>query len=373
MSKKRLTFDIDLPEDESPSTFPAGKVTEAEEVRRRGPMAAAIVENADALRDRAGVEAAIRAENDALAHEHVRLKRAGLIVDLIPLDLIDTAKLTRDRRRGPDETLAELTVSIRELGLSNPIRVEPRDDGRYELIQGFRRLSAFRHLLDETGDAEAFGRIPAGVMARGETLERLYRRMVDENLVRKDISFAEMALLALNYAADPHTPVDEPDKAVTTLFQSAGYQKRSYIRNFIKVMQVLGDVINHPETIARSLGLALAQRIDAVPALVPALREALVARPVRDAATELDMLRAFVGQGSVAEIEGAVTTERPAKPAAAPDGKAKTTFRIDRPQGQARCSAGIGRLEIRLDKDFSRVDRRLLEAAVALLLDRLDR
>jgi ParB family transcriptional regulator, chromosome partitioning protein len=371
MSRKRLTFDIDLPEDDVTEAFPAGKGAEAEDARRRGPMAAAIVENADALRDRAGVEAAIRAENDALAHEHVRLKRAGLIVDLIPLDLVDTAKLARDRRSGPDDTLAELVVSIRELGLSNPIRVEPRDDGRYELIQGFRRLSAFRQLLQETGDTESFGRIPAGVMARGDTLERLYRRMVDENLVRKDISFAEMALLALNYAADPHTPIDDPDKAVAALFQSAGYQKRSYIRNFIRLMRAAGDAIKFPEAIPRSLGLVIAQRIEAEAGLGVLLREALLAQPDRDMAVELAILRSFAGQG--ADVEPAPARDGPPKVTGKSGAKAKTTFRIDRPQGQARCSAGIGRLEIRLDKDFSTVDRRVLEAAVALLLERLDR
>lgn len=30
----------------------------------------------------------------------------------------------------------------------------------------------------------------------GDVLEQLYRRMVDENMVRKDISFAEMASCA---------------------------------------------------------------------------------------------------------------------------------------------------------------------------------
>ena len=32
-------------------------------------------------------------------------------------------------------------------------------------------------LLEETGDAEAWGRIPAGIAARGDQLEALYRRM----------------------------------------------------------------------------------------------------------------------------------------------------------------------------------------------------
>lgn len=46
-------------------------------------------------------------KNDALAQEHVWLKQAGLITDLIPLDAIDSGKLVRDRAAGPDDELRE--------------------------------------------------------------------------------------------------------------------------------------------------------------------------------------------------------------------------------------------------------------------------
>lgn len=52
--------------------------------------------------------------------------------------------------------------------------------------------------------------------------------------------------------------------------------------------------------------------------------------------------------------------------------KAKTTFQLQRPQGSAKCTAANGRLEIRLARDFSTVDRRKLEAAVASLLDQIE-
>lgn len=109
MTKKRRMFDIDLPED-APEIFPAGKVSDPP--ARRGPMAAAIFETADATRERQEIGAKIRTENDALAHEHVRLKRLGLVVDLVPLDLVEMTKLVRDRKKGPDFELAELKASI---------------------------------------------------------------------------------------------------------------------------------------------------------------------------------------------------------------------------------------------------------------------
>lgn len=364
MTKKRRMFDIDLPED-TPETFPAGKVSDPP--ARRGPMAAAIAETADATRDRHLIEAQIRAENDALAHEHVRLKRLGLVVEMIPLDLVEMQKLVRDRKKGPDFELAELKASIAELGLSNPIRLEARADGRFELIQGYRRLSAYRELLDETGDADRYGTIPAAVTQPGEDLEALYRKMVDENLVRKDISFAEMAMLALDYAADPGTAVTDPEKAVAVLFRSAGYQKRSYIRTFMAVVERLGGELMYPQDIPRALGLSLARRLEEVDGLVPMIRAELKGWENRSVADELSVLRRFAGEMEETAAASLTPAPRPERPA-----KAKTSFQFDRKEGRGKCVAAVGKLEIQLDRDFTTIDRRRLEQAVRLMLDQLD-
>lgn len=384
MSRKRPIFDILLPEEPAPETFPAGKVPDENQSlqgtsetvsRRRGPMAAAIAETAGSLQDRAATLDAIRAENDALAHEHVRLKRMGLVADLVEIDRVETWKLTRDRARTDDDVeLAELVASIREVGLSNPIRVEPRPDGRFELIQGFRRLSAYRQLLQETGDAEAWGRIPAAIVHPGETIETLYRRMVDENLVRKDISFAEMAQLALAYAADPETGETDPERAVKLLFRSAGYQKRSYIRGFLPLVGALGDDLRFAHHIPRALGLALAQRLEEEPTLARRIREELRGWDNRSVQDELNLLRRMAGAG---DEDQAPAREPPPAPSAPPPppvraGGGQVRFDLDRPRGTARVLAGQGRIEIRLDRDFSTLERWRIEAAVRALLDQLD-
>jgi len=369
MTKKRRMFDIDLPAEAvavPDETFPAGKVSEPP--ARRGPMATAIAETVTSTRERQEIEAQIRAENDALAHEHVRLKRLGLVVELVPLDQIETVKLVRDRKKGPDFELAELKASITDLGLSNPIRVEARADGRFELIQGYRRLSAYRELLEETGDADRFGRIPAAVSQPGDDLEALYRKMVDENLVRKDISFAEMAMLALDYARDPGTRVNDPEKAVAVLFRSAGYQKRSYIRTFMAVVERLGDDLLYPQDIPRALGLALARRLEEVEGLATQIRAELRGWDTRTVADELAILRRFAGEGEEAEA----AAPKPATPRAAMPDKAKTSFQFDRKDGRGKCVAAVGKLEIQLDRDFTTIDRRRLEQAVRLMLDQLD-
>ncbi|MEH6834868.1 MULTISPECIES: ParB/RepB/Spo0J family partition protein [Falsihalocynthiibacter] len=356
MSKRRI-FDIDFPAEEEAEVTPQEAPTES---LRRGPMASAIAENAEALRGRHAAEQAIREENFALAKEHVRMKEQGLIVDLIPLDQVRVEKLSRDRGAGRDPELDELKASIRAIGLSNPIQIEQTDEG-YQLIQGFRRLSAYRELLAETGDAEAYGKIPAGLIARGEALENLYRRMVDENLVRRDISFAEMAALARNYAADPATSVQDVEAAVVALYGSAGRQKRAYIRSFAVLLDRIGADLKYPESIPRALGLALLKQIERTPGVVANLRIALSSEPDRSVEKELILLK---------EASESVTPNPKKRPVRA--GGARTTFRVPHASGVVKCTAADGRLEVLAARDFSALERHKLEAAIAAFLKVLD-
>lgn len=287
-------------------------------------------------------------------------------IDLLPLDLIQTTKLIRDRMKGPDPELADLKTSIAALGLSNPIRVEARADGRFELIQGYRRLAATRALLADTGDTVRFGSIPAVIAQPGEGLEALYRQMVDENLVRKDISLAEMAMLALDYARDPGTATNDPDKAVAVLFKSTSYQRRSYIRAFLPVVDRLGPDLLFPQDIPRALGLTLAAKLAEVEGLAPLIRAKLKGWDTRTVADELAILRRFAGEDDEAP--------KPAKPGARPERPttAMASFPILRPEGRCTCIATLGKLEVQLDRDFTTIDRQRLEQAVRLMLDRLD-
>ncbi|WP_417211215.1 ParB/RepB/Spo0J family partition protein [Antarctobacter sp.] len=352
MTKKRRMFDIDIPE---MGAMEVGKTPDR--ALRRGPMASAINENASSLRDRKAAEETIREENDRLASEFVRLKREGLIVDRIALDSVLTERLLRDRKPGADEELAELKTSIREIGLSNPIRVEARDDGKYELIQGMRRLMAYRALLEETGDA-GFATIPAGIVPAEAQTETSYRRMVDENLIRKDISFAEMATLARRYVADLDNDCHEVADAVSILFKSASYTKRSYIRAFAELLMRLDKVLEHPQEIPRNVGVELKRRMDRDDDLTGRVALALKAEPGRDAAREIEILRGF------AEGAGALPTGK--VPSSAPRPRqAKTTFQVPLSDGVAKCSASQGRLELRDNRDFSSIERRKLEQAIA--------
>jgi len=383
MSKRRRMFDIDLPADlgtdpagDGASGFPRGEIDPAASPAeagakpappappRRGPMATAIGETGDALRRRQQIEAEIRAENDALAHEFVRLKKLGLVTDLIPLDSVRTGLLTRDRMTTTDLDLADLKASIRQVGLSNPIQVVSDGAGGHELVQGLRRLTAYRELLAETGDPR-WSTIPAGLMAPGETLDILYRRMVDENLVRKDVSFAEMANLARAYAEDEVEGCTDLDEAVNRLFASAGPQKRSYVRRFAYVMARLEKYLGHPAAIPRALGLQLADRIetnpDRLPHLVAMLREAAAPDPE----AEVDVLRRFLNQQA---------EPLPQRVRGAPRGSSRRgRMTLSVPVGPGvRATATSGKVELRADLDFTTLDRRRLEAAIEAFFAALD-
>tara|TARA_Y100001001_G_scaffold1462_1_gene1585 strand:+ start:2831 stop:3958 length:1128 start_codon:yes stop_codon:yes gene_type:complete len=372
MPKKRSVFDInfELDAEEEAVEFPAGNSTATEievykveghplqnhepALPRRGPMASAIAETAEATHERANAEAAIRAENDALAHEHVRLKKLGLITDLIQTSEVMTSKLTRDRSANVDPEIGELKDSIMAVGLSNPIRVEKTDNG-FELIQGFRRLSAFRQLAEETGDPR-YTRIPAAMVPRGEPLVGLYRKMVDENLIRKELSFGEMAQLALSYARDERIDVAE---AVSTLYASAIKQKRTYIRQFARVLEALDGTVHYPEAIPRALGLDLYKLIDGQPGRAGEIAAKLIAVPDRDKDAEMGVLRDALTGRKKSEVRDAKSVS-------------KTSLRMGRPEGQARVTATDGKLELRLERDFSAIPRARLQQSIEAFLAALD-
>lgn len=355
---KRNRFDIDLPDDP----------VEAESVDgrgRRGPMATAVGETAVSLKERRSIEESIRAENDALAHEFVRLKKMGLVIAEIPISEVLTTKLVRDRRAGADEDLAELKTSIAEIGLSNPIQVEETEAG-FELIQGFRRLRSYVELHAE-GKGDHYSLIPAIILSAGETLEQSYRRMVDENLVRTDISFAEMGELARAYANSSATDCTNSDDAVAILFKSAGYQKRTYIRSFARLMELIGDALTHPETMSRSLGLAVLKRLEAEPNSKAKLVVDLTA--AKTVKSEQAALSSFADDISDTFAGSALQNTKSRTKRA----RAKTTFQINASGREVKCIAGVQRLELSGETDFSAFERERLERAVEAFFDVLDK
>jgi ParB family chromosome partitioning protein len=253
-----------------------------------------------------------------LAVEMKALRDAQLDLRMVDLEQIAESHLQRDRTGIDPDALEELKTSIRDQGLALPIRVDLLDDGRYGLNQGRRRLLAFRALYAETGDPR-YARIPALVDKAGER-ESAYRRMVDENLIREDVSLGELAGLAISYAEETSIA---PDVAVERLFASAHRNRRWTIREFVKLLAAIGDVLHHPKAISRDLGRKLARKIDGGEA--QSIRSALDAAPDRSEADEVAILEA------VSSSQKARRAPR-TRPAVAPARK----FRVTPKHGKGR-------------------------------------
>lgn len=340
-------FDIAAPDaDLAPAPAPA----------RRGPMAEAVRETAEAVARRAAAETAIRAENDRLAEAHVAARRTGLLLEAIDPDAVEASWLHRDRAQRRDAEIDALKASIRAVGLSNPIRVvrmDQREGGEtYALVQGWRRLAAWRELRAETADP-VFDRIPAAVDADGR-LAIAYRRMVDENLVRRDVSFAEMARLARVYAED-HEGGDV-DAAVDALFGSASPQKRSYVRAFCELMDGLEHLLEHPAAIPRALGLAVRKRLRTRPETAPALYAALKRDLRRSAEQETAILSAW-SEGRLDDPQSVRAPRVRSRP-----------VRLRLPDGAGEARLEGGRLTLTAPRDFCAVDPARMTAALETFL-----
>jgi len=342
---KPSKFDLDLD--------PEGSDAKAKR-RRRSPMAAAVRDSVESVDEWRDTEDAIRAENDALAHEFVRLRKEGFVVALIPLDAISTKKLTRDRIEDPnDDELDDLIASIDDLGLSNPIRLEDTGDGKYELIQGFRRLNAYRRLKRDT--------IPAAVVPTGTDLITQYREMVDENLIRKDITFAEMAALASSYTADSQNMCPNVDEAIDRIFKSASKQKRGHIRNFAKFIDLTDGSLIDPREVSRNVGLAVLKAVDNDTEVLESLVSALKSAATID--QQNDVLASVI-----ADVPAGTTgTTRRKK-----EVRAKTTLKFEAGGRMLKCIAGNDRFEIGGKFDFSSVERPRLERAISAFFSALE-
>ena len=109
--------------------------SESRRKARLGPMAAAVRDSGEAAKAVRNDKRTSQLETLELALGMKRLREADLDLRTIDLDDIEEAHLKRDRATVNREGLEELKASIRQHGLSQPIRVDAIGHGRF----GFRR------------------------------------------------------------------------------------------------------------------------------------------------------------------------------------------------------------------------------------------
>lgn len=100
----------------------------------------------------------------------------------IPIEAI-VPNARQPRTQFNEEALADLSASIREVGIVQPLIVRPSGEGKYELIAGERRWRA----------AKLAGLASVPVVVRSASEQRSLEMALVENLQREDISAIEAA------------------------------------------------------------------------------------------------------------------------------------------------------------------------------------
>ena len=186
---------------------------------------------------------------------------------VLPIEEICTDDLPRDRldlaaEAGSAEMQA-LKVSLDQRGQCSPITVCRDSQDRYQLISGWRRLTALRQLAQEQGTCEPT--ITAHLTGRGARRIDLYIDMVESNLLHQNLSFTELAQLALTASADPALQELGLGQILSELYGAQPKMKRSYIRSFVYLLQTLGESLRFPKKVSRNQGVAVARRLAAAP------------------------------------------------------------------------------------------------------------
>jgi len=229
----------------------------------------------------AAASAALAELTDQMAEARAQ---GRMIIDL-PLKAIDASYLIRDRLVVDTEEMQSLVESIKARGQQTPIEVADLGEGRYGLISGWRRLEALKQLATE-GDARS---VQALLRCPDDAAEA-YLAMVEENEIRVGLSYYERAAIAVK-AVDQG--VFETEKAALLhIYHAASRAKRSKIRSFLKIVQVLDGALVFPSTISERVGLALAKEIDARPELIKELKASLLRVPPETADHEARRIEA---------------------------------------------------------------------------------
>ena len=220
----------------------------------------------------------------------------GLTVESIALDWIDTRFLTPLDATEPDIALRELTRSIFELGLLNPIVLRApagEQRGIFDLVQGRRRLAAVQRLWSETRDRR-WARIPARVLRIDTNPADLYRRIVDENTLRRGYSHAEMAQMVQTCLSDENAALDTAEDVISMVFRSMSQLRRNHIARFVRLLERVGPLLKYPTAIPRELGLALEEYLSETPDAMVRLSDALADWDNRSVDDELGVLHELI-------------------------------------------------------------------------------
>lgn len=139
-----------------------------------------------------------------------------------------------------DESLKELSKSIKENGLLNPLLVRKKENGRYELISGHRRKLAMENM----------GLTKANAIVKDLTYEEAIVEMVDSNMYRDKILPSEkayaykMKLDAMKHQGKKIKTSDNECPKLSTEKIGKDYgDSSSTVKNYIRLTNLIPELL----------------------------------------------------------------------------------------------------------------------------------
>ncbi len=141
----------------------------------------------------------------------------------IDIDTID-ANPYQPRTIFDEEALSELSTSIKEIGIIQPITLREKENGHFELISGERRLRASK--------MAGLKKLPAYVRKADD--QNMLEMALVENIQREDLDAIE---IAISY----QRLLDECSLTQELLSQRVG-KKRATVTNYLRLLKLPADI-----------------------------------------------------------------------------------------------------------------------------------
>ena len=320
--------------------------------RSVGPMGAAVREAAESFQESTEAKVEQRRLNAEDARKFRAAEAEGRVLISVPLADVSTTDLPRDRLEldavAASDEMEELKASIRDRGQKEPVELYRDAAGGLQLKKGWRRFTALSQLWAETQDTQ-FATIVARVESGAADRIGRYIDMVEENVVRENLTFAEMAQVAITAARDEGVEGADADVLVQRLYGALHKTKRSYVRSFVYLLETLGDALKWPKAVSRNLGVDVSRGLKSgqgADALIGDLEASY------DEADQARILSAYVA-----------SLEKPSAPRSKAR-SAKTQEKFEFRVGGLKVTARKGECRIVGKDDFASIPKDRLERAI---------
>lgn len=160
---------------------------------------------------------------DALISTEAVKTEGSSSISEIPIHLIK-ANPNQPRREFDPDALQELSDSIKEIGIIQPITLRKMDDGTYQIIAGERRFRA--------SQLAGLTAVPAYIRTADD--ENVMEMALVENIQREDLNAMEIAL------AYQHL-LEEYDLTQERLSERVG-KKRTTVANYLRLLKLPAQI-----------------------------------------------------------------------------------------------------------------------------------